>query len=353
MSFYDDDDYYDRYDEDFGGGGLPITGTQLFGVGAAVGGYFLLRDWTTGDKQREQEYYQRTIEEIKVDMAYEMDNAGELPNSELQQHIADYKGKVAGLNASIPRGMRTDMGAFEDSLVGESYETKALAWKREALRLAYINLSETVEESVFDEIFAAMEEHWRVILLYGSAAIFIKSLLDWLKEGGGRGGLGTFRDFVEAGIIGAVGYLTDLKNDPEPGEEPSSEPVSTTPTGEPIVTGTPRAAADEAGVAIGTLLEILAAAGVGGAAVVSLGYNHLEEIASVIDGSVQWLVDNPAKAILLAVLLIAMGALAVADGPLPLGDAAAYTLAVSILPVIGVSLLDKKKAENVGQSLSV
>lgn len=324
---------------------IPLTGTQLFGVGAAVGGYYLLRGMTRGSKEDEKEELKAIHQQIRNDVEDEMAREPEISQQETLSHIEQYRNLSHLLNNALPKSQRLNLSEVEDRIENENIKTQALMWKHTAMSLTNARIVDVAGQSAFEQFFGDLQPKWWWFASFGGVAAVIVALRN--RFGGGGGGLpNDFVTWVREGIVGDSDAAEEVAEQPDTEEWTETKTVSNPQTGETEqqVEGSPRAAAQDVGLSTKILVTILTYLHLSATDPIKLGETALEAVAGVTDASVNWLVNNPSKAIILAIGLIAAAVLIAGDGPLPVGDAIAFsTVLPAVATATGVSIMASKE----------
>lgn len=327
-----------------GNNGVELVRT-IAPLAAVGGGLYLANKALLGSKQAEIDKYKRTIERASKDFRKEVEEQDQISNAELQTHIAEYRAEAKALNSQLESG-KLDLDAWENELQGEGLAAKALGWKQAVINLSEQNLAETTSESQFERIMDDIADvvPWAepigLILTIGGTGAILSKLLRW--GGGGGGGLALLKsiaDFAAEGLFGDNDNVDETSDPAPPAESPTSDPGGDPDTGgEPSVSGSPRGAFQDVGLPLDIGKKIITAIGIGPSVVITLGAQSLEAIADATGKGVDWLVDNPGVAIVLALAIVAAAALAASDGPLPFGDYAGAGVLGAASRATGVAL---------------
>lgn len=347
-------------DNDSNGDGIPEgTGRVLFYGGAVVGGFFLLRGLLDSGKEERLRQLEKSINRTQTDIRSEVDNANETSDGELRSHIQNYKALAKSLNNTIPSDRRLDLSQLEQELKGESLATRSLQWKTVALQLLYYEYGRVGGQSELSRLLSQAPGWVKTLLSIAFVTIttaatisILKRLLDFGRGGGGLGQLNDFSSWVRNGIFGSPDVLDDIEAPPDPDEKPTTvtEPApDPTEPPERIITGSPRSAAEDAGLGDDILAELLAILGITAVVPIAIGERTVDAIASVTDKDSDFYYSNPEIAI---VIVIAIAAAAiVAGGTEGLGTPVAVALLAAVGAAVGVKFVDIDEVVNVGSDV--
>lgn len=319
-------------------------------AGVTIGGYYLGKQLIEGNSEEKRKRHEEEIRTIAEAIEYEVENAGQIPDSELESHRVKYKAESKAVNENL-RSSRVDIDSIEQELKGEPLDVKSLRWKEVALRLHEAKVAEVSNTGGFQntmdnltETFPWLDEIVHMVTM-GAGLALIYRILDFGKGGGGLPDLPNWREWIENGLAGAKDVLHDIDvptEDIPEDEWPTGEASDPKPTPpyEPVleVAGSIRAAARELNLKEQLVLQLIRSVPVAGTTIIVLESGALTAIRDALGVSMTWLVNNPARTIIIAVALVVAAGLAIADGPLPVGDAAAATMLATVGGAIGVSM---------------
>lgn len=325
-------------------------------AGIVTGGYFLLDNLLSSGKEEEMDQIKDELDRVVADIEEE-ENPDKISDEKVEAHAETYKSKAEQLNEKLADVCEAeyDLGEFEDDLSGEDVYTKSLGWKFQYKTMLEQELACVAGESELNRIlrqFPPWAQTAGKIFAFGASVGLIAKLSSYFKGGGGLGGLPNVIDWVENGLIGDQSNSDEIKEPSPPSEIPYGEHGGTGDTS-PQVEGSPRGAGEVLGLENELVVEIATYAGVSVASKIVLTREALETVADATGNSVDWLVDNPSKAIIMALVIVAAAALATADGPLPVGNAAAVSLLKTTSAALGVTLPSLAVAKSSSDSIEV
>lgn len=312
-----------------------------------------------GTREKEFNHYKDEYKKTVKDFEGEVENQGSIPRPDLETHITEYKSKVKALNKEVDT--KLDVGSVEEELKGQPREAKALMWKEKYMELLQQSMTETVGESRakrFLEDLAEIHPWVGPFMIIAGSGITLAIILRILNLGGGGGGLGalgTIGGWVKKGVYGAKDVLedADIEEDEVPEEEESRtesrSEYPTPPYNDVTVTGSARGAAAEEGLASDVLYEMARIAGIAVDASIALSAAELELLAGAADVTVSFLVNNPSKAILIALTVVCVAILAV--NPIPGSRPAAAGLASASAGALGIQAITIDEAKAVAPQI--